>query len=54
MTISLTERRYAITQPSEHYHITMTIGLLLNFDASSGYLPINLYNALISFLAEKP
>ena len=28
-------------------------GLLLNFDASSGYLPINLYNVLISFLAEK-
>ena len=29
-------------------------GLLLNFDASSGYLPINLWNVLISFLAEKP
>ena len=28
-------------------------GLLLNFDASSGYLPINLSNVLISFHAEK-
>ena len=28
--------------------------LLVNFDASSGYLPINLWNVLISFLAEKP
>ena len=28
--------------------------LFLNFDASSGYLPINLLNVLISFLAENP
>ena len=34
-------------------HITDD-GLLLNFDASSGYLPINLQNVLISFLREKP
>ena len=33
-------------------HITDD-GLLLNFDASSGYLPINLQNVLMSFLAEK-
>ena len=29
-------------------------GLFLNFDAFSGYLPINLWNALVTFLAEKP
>ena len=29
-------------------------GLLLNFDASSGHLPISLWNVLISFLAENP
>ena len=28
-------------------------GLLWNFDVSSGYLPVNLQNVLISFLAEK-
>ena len=28
-------------------------GLLLNFDASSGYLPIHLSNVLIIVLAEK-
>ena len=33
-------------------HITDD-GLLLNFDESSGYLPKNLQNVLISFLAEK-
>ena len=28
-------------------------GLFLNFNASAGYLPINLWNVLISFCAEK-
>ena len=48
MTISSTEGRYCII-----VHI-IGDGLLLNFDASSGYLPTNLWKVLISFLAEKP
>ena len=34
-------------------HITDD-GRLLNFDESSGYVPIDLKNVFISFLAEKP
>ena len=51
MTISSTERRYGIIEPWEYYHISLMMDS--NFEASSGYLPINLWNVLISFLAKK-
>ena len=43
MTISSAEGRYGIIEPWDPLsHIIYDDGLLLNFDASSGYLPINL------------
>ena len=43
MTISSAEGRHGITEPWKHYHMhIIDDGLLLNFDARSGYLPINL------------
>ena len=45
--------KYIIEPMGKLSHI-IDNGLRLSFDASSGYLPINLQNVLIGFLAEKP